>query len=141
MSSYKVTNPADVDRLESHFKDNLYVGGNFPNCEDALVYEQYASSKTEPCQASHPNLWSWFALISLYTAPVKESWKQVAAKKEEPKKAETKKAEPKKEVPKKEEPKKEEPKPEAKEADVDDLFGDDDEEEAAALEALKKKKS
>jgi len=133
MSSYKITNTADLHKLDSHFKDNLYVGGHFPNVEDALLFEQYASSNTEPSQDSHPNLWSWFALISLYTPPVKESWKQVAAtKKEEPKKAEAKKPEAKKPEPKKEEPKKD---------DDIDLFGDDDDTDAAALEEMKKKKA
>jgi elongation factor 1-beta len=130
MSSYKITNSADLDKLESHFKDNFFVGGNFPNAEDALLFEQYSSSNSEPSQASHPNLWSWFSLVSLYTAPVKDSWKQVAAKKEEPKKAE-----------KKPEPKKEEPKKAEKKDDDMDLFGDDDEADAAALEAMKKKKA
>jgi len=132
MSSYKITNSSDLDKLETHFRDNLFVGGNFPNAEDALLFEQYFSSNSEPSQASHPNLWSWFSLTSIYTAPVKESWKQVAAKKEEPKKTEAKKPEPKKAEPKKEEP--------AKDDDMD-LFGDDDEGDAAALEAMKKKKA
>ncbi len=133
MSSYTITNSADLEKLETHFRDNLFVGGNFPNVEDALLFEQYASSNTEPSQAAHPNLWSWFSLTSIYTAPVKESWRQVASKKEEPKKAEAKKPEPKKAEPKKEEPKKAD--------DMDDLFGDDDEADAAALEAMKKKKA
>ena len=135
MSSYKITNSADLEKLETHFKDNLYVGGNFPNVEDALLFEQYTASSAEPSQATNPNLWSWFALISLYTPPVKESWKQVAAK-VEPKKAEAKKAEPKKEEPKKEAV----PAPKKEEEEVD-LFGDDDEGDAAALEAMKNKKA
>lgn len=96
MSSYKITNSADLEKLETHFKDYLYIRGNFPNAEDALLFQEYASSNTEPNQTSHPYLWSWYALISLYTPPVRESWKQVAAKKEEPKRVEAKKAEPKK---------------------------------------------
>jgi elongation factor 1-beta len=132
MSSYKITNNADLEKLETHFKDNLYVGGNFPNAEDALLFKEYASSNTEPNQTSHPNLFSWFALISLYTPHVRESWKQLAIKKEEPKKAEAKKAEPIKAEPKK---------TEAKKDDDIDLFGDDDEGDSAALEAMKKKKA
>jgi elongation factor 1-beta len=136
MSKYSISDASHLTTLETHFKDNLYVGGNFPNAEDALLFEQYATSGSEPCQSSHPNLWSWFALISLYTPPVKESWKAVAP---------VQKAQPKKEAPKKEEPKKEAPKAEVKpkaeaKADDLDLFGDDNEEDAAALEAMKKKK-
>lgn len=132
MSSYKITNTSDLDKLETHFRDNLFVGGNFPNAEDALLYEQYTSSNSEPSQASHQNLWSWFSLISIYTPAVKESWKQTATKKEEPKKTEAKKTETKKAETKKEEPKKD---------DDMDLFGDDDEGDAAALEAMKNKKA
>jgi elongation factor 1-beta len=132
MSSYKITNSADLEKLETHFRDNLFVGGNFPNVEDALLFEQYITSNAEPSQASHPNLWSWFSLTSIYTPAVKGSWKQVAGKKEEPKKAEAKKPETKKAENKKEEPKKD---------DDIDLFGDDDEGDAAALEAMKKKKA
>lgn len=142
MSKYNITQASDLTTLENHFTDNLYLGGNFPNAEDALLFEQFASSNTEPNQSTHLNLWSWFALISLYTAPVKESWKAVApAKKEETKKAAPpKKEEPKKEETKKEEPKKEEPKKAAADDDMD-LFGDDGDDDAAALEEMKKKKA
>jgi len=128
MSNYQITNNADLTKLDNHFKDNLYVGGHSPNNDDLLLFQQYATSNTEPSQDSHPNLWSWFALISLYTPQVKDTWK-AAGKPAAP----AKKAEPKKEEPKKEEPKK------AAADDDMDLFGDDDD-DAAALEELKKKK-
>ena len=130
MSKYQITNNSDLTTLEAHFADNLYVGGHSPNNEDLLVFTQFASSSTEPNQESHPNLWSWFALVSLYTPQIKETWKAAQGKPAAAKKAE---------------PKKEEVKPAAKKADDDDmdLFGDDEDGDAnaaAAIEDMKKKK-
>merc|ERR1711957_1039884 len=112
MTTYTITVAADLTKLDAHFKDNLYVGGHSPNAEDLSVFNQYAESNTEPNQDSHANLWSWFALISLYTPQIKETWAAVVAKSA---------------APKKEEPKK------AAAADDDmDLFGDDDDDADAA---------
>lgn len=115
MSAYTITNAADLTKLDAHFKDNLYCGGHSPSNEDLLVFNQFAESNTEPNQDSHSNLWAWFALISLYTQQIKETW--VAAKAAPAKKA----AAPKKEAPKK-----------AAADDDMDLFGDDDDAEADA---------
>jgi elongation factor 1-beta len=134
MSTYQITNNADLTKLDNHFKDNLYVGGHSPNADDLTLFQQYATSNTEPSQDSHPNLWSWFALCSLYTPQVKETWKAVQAKAAKPVAAAPKKPEPKKE-----EPKQEAAKPKAADDDMD-LFGDDDDDAAAAVEAMKKKK-
>lgn len=129
MSKYVITEASDLTTLENHFKDNLYLGGNLPNAEDALLYDQFNFSNTEPNQKTHPNIWSWFALISLYTGPVKDSWKAVASSnKEEPKKDIHKKSEHKNEVPKKV----------AAEEDID-IFADEGE-YVGALEEIKKKK-
>ena len=136
MSTYQITNNADLTKLDNHFKDNLYVGGHSPNADDLTLFQQYATSNTEPSQDSHPNLWSWFALCSLYTPQVKETWKAVQAKAAA---AKPPAAAPKKPEPKKEEPKQEAAKPKAADDDMD-LFGDDDDDAAAAVEAMKKKK-
>lgn len=133
MSNYNITNSNDLTTLDNHFKDNLYVGGHSPNNQDLLLFEQFTSSNTEPNQQTHQNLWSWFALVSLYTPQIKETWKAAQGKPAQAQKPAQKKAEPKQAAA----PKKEEPKP-AADDDVD-LFGDDDE-DAEALEALKKKK-
>merc|ERR1711957_1121745 len=87
MTTYTITMGADLTKLDAHFKDNLYVGGHSPNAEDLSVFNQYAESNTEPNQDSHANLWSWFALISLYTPQIKETWAAVVAKSAAPKKA------------------------------------------------------
>merc|ERR1712222_247490 len=110
--SYQISNAADLTKLDNHFKDNLYVGGHSPSQDDLLVFKQFADSNTEPNQETHCNLWSWFALISLYTPQIKETW--TASKAAAPKKA-------------------------AADDDMD-LFGDDDEDDAKALEEMKKKK-
>merc|ERR1711957_1154538 len=107
MTTYTITVAADLTKLDAHFKDNLYVGGHSPNAEDLSVFNQYAESNTEPNQDSHANLWSWFALISLYTPQIKETWAAVVAKSAAPKKSAA--------------------------ADDDmDLFGDDDDDADAA---------
>merc|ERR1711957_1113899 len=114
MTTYTITVAADLTKLDAHFKDNLYVGGHSPNAEDLSVFNQYAESNTEPNQDSHANLWSWFALISLYTPQIKETWAAVVAKSAAPKKAAA-------------------PKKKAAAADDDmDLFGDDDDDADAA---------
>merc|ERR1712222_72834 len=123
--SYQISNAADLTKLDNHFKDNLYVGGHSPSNEDLLVFQQFADSNTEPNQETHCNLWSWFALISLYTPQIKETWtasKAAAA----PKKAAAKPAAAAA------------PKKAAADDDMD-LFGDDDEDDAKALEEMKKK--
>lgn len=132
MSKYQITNNADLTTLDAHFKDNLYIGGHSPCSEDLLLFEQYTNANTEPCQDSHTNLWSWFALVSLYTPQVKETWRSVVAKSAPAAKTAAKPAA--KPAPKKEE------KPAAADDDFD-LFGDDEGDDgAAALEELKKKK-
>jgi elongation factor 1-beta len=125
MSKFLITDESHLSTLETQLKDNLYIGGNFPNAEDAHVFEQFVNAKSEPKQETHLNLWSWFSLISLYVPAIRESWKTAVAKTEQPKGGK---------------PKKEEPKKEQKADDDIDLFGDDDGDDKAALEELQKKK-
>merc|ERR1712046_362798 len=134
MSTYNITNTADLTTLDNNLRDNLYIGGHNPNCEDVLVFELFTNAKTEPVQDTHPNLWGWFALVSLYNQAIRDTWREVKPKAAPVKKAETKKPEAKKPEPKKPEPKK------AAADDDMDLFGDDDGDDAAALEEMKKKK-
>ena len=135
MSKYTITDDSQLTTLDAQLKDNLFIGGGFPNAEDALVYEQFVSAKSEPNQATHLNLWSWFNLVVLFQDFVRQQWKQVAPAQEK------KSAAVKEAAPKKEEPKQEAPKQEAPKDECDDLFGDDDDSDAAAkLEELKKKK-
>jgi elongation factor 1-beta len=134
MSKYCITNDSNLTTLDAHLKDNLYIGGNFPNAEDACVFEQYQNAKTEPCQDKHLNLWSWYSLVSLYTPHVKETWKALKPQ-EKCTKQDTKPKAEKKETTKEE-------KTETKKSADDemDLFGDDNEEDAKAMAELQKKK-
>jgi len=76
-------------------------------------------------------LWSWFSLVSLFTPPIRESWKSAHGKQQEVKKTEKKEHAPKKT----------EEKAPATKDECDDLFGDDaGEDDATALQAMKDKK-
>jgi len=75
MSKHQITEEATLTTLDAQLKDNLYIGGHAPNAEDALVFEQFATNKTEPNQDKHLNLWSWFSLICLFQPHIRESWK------------------------------------------------------------------
>ena len=136
MSKYQITNNSDLTTLNTHFQDNLYVGGHSPCSEDVLLFEQYTAANQEPSQETHPNLWSWFALVSLYTPQVKDTWRSVVAKSvPAAKPAQAAAPQKKAAAPKKEE------KPAENNAEDDfDLFGDDGGDAAAALEEVKKKK-
>ena len=100
MSNYSINDQSHLETLESHLKTNLYIGGNFPNAEDANVLEQFLNAKSEPNQENHLNLWSWFSLVVLYAPQIRESWK-ATAKPEQTKCVKPKKEEPKKEPAKK----------------------------------------
>lgn len=137
MSKFSITDEGQLSTLDAQLKDNLYIGGNFPNADDVALFEEFTNAKTEPNQDKHLNLWSWFALINIYTKPVRESWKtqgaQVAQKggKTDKPQTETKSAQ-KTET-------KDAAKPETKKAadDVDDLFADEPVDQEA-LDNLKK---
>ena len=66
MSKYSISNSADLDTLEKHLNTAIYIGGQNPGAEDALVFTQWTNSRTEPDQTKYPAVWTWFALISLY---------------------------------------------------------------------------
>merc|ERR1712151_1170624 len=80
MSTYNITNSADLTTLDNNLRDNLYIGGHNPNCEDILVFELFTNAKTEPVQDTHPNLWGWFALVSLYQQAIRDTWREVKPK-------------------------------------------------------------
>jgi elongation factor 1-beta len=99
---YTITDKSSLTMLETHLKDNPYIGGNFPNHQDAQVSEQFQKTNTVPNQETHINIMSWYSLIYLYADHVKESWKStkpqeiLALNQEKPK---TKKKEEKAEIP------------------------------------------
>ena len=117
-----------VTEFEGKLKDNMFLGGNFPNVADAETLELFQKNKYVPDQTKFPNVWAWYSLIVLFEDKVVASWKKTAAP--EPKKG----GKPAK----KPEAKKEEEKP-AEDDDMD-FFGEQTEEEKKQLEELKKKK-
>merc|ERR1712096_358435 len=129
MSKFQISDSAHLTTLDNQLKDALFIGGSQPNAEDAMVFEQFVSANTEPNPETHVNLWSWYALVILFNAQIRDAWKQQAS-------APAKGGKQEKPAAKKEEA------PKAKKDDDDDmdLFGDDDEDDAKALEELKKKK-
>lgn len=139
MSQYSIKDESQLSTLDANLKDNLFIGGASPNAEDALVFEQFRQNNTEPNQETHLNLWSWFALVSLFQEEIVNSWKSIVAQKPAQKQAQ-KPAAKKEEKPvekKEEEPvEKKEEKP--AEDECDNLF-DDEPADEKALEELKKK--
>jgi elongation factor 1-beta len=95
VSKYLVSNTTDLETLEKSLTTQMYVTGHAPGCEDTLLFMQWFTTKTEPCQAKYPALWAWFALLSLYNHTVLELWTKTAPvaqkggqKEQAPKKAE-----------------------------------------------------
>jgi elongation factor 1-beta len=129
-TTYEITNEEHLTKLDTQLKDNLYIGGQHPSADDATVYEQYANQKSEPNQDKHLNLWSWYALMSIYAPQVRNSWKSAPAQQQKGGKQDNR---PKKET-------KTEEKTEEKNVDdeVDDLFGAPT--DTSALDKLKKGK-
>ena len=74
MSKYSITDSAQLSTLDAQLKDNLFIGGGQPNAEDALVFEQFVQSKTQPNQETHLNLWSWYSLVVLFEDFVRQQW-------------------------------------------------------------------
>jgi elongation factor 1-beta len=135
MSQYSIKDESHLATLDANLKDNLFIGGHSPNAEDALVFEQFHQANTEPNQETHLNLWSWYALVSLFQSEIVNAWKTVVSAKP----AAAKKEQPKKQEEKKPEKKEEKPVEKAAEDECDNLF-DDEPEDTKALEELKKKK-
>jgi len=149
MSKYQITEENSLNELDGLLKSNFYIGGNFPNAEDAAVFEQFTNGKTEPNQDKHLNLWSWYSLITLYQPHIRESWKAAAPKqqgktesKENKDNKECKDKEQGKKPHKKSEDKKDTTKEVAKPAndEMDDLFAEETPEEKQKLAELQKQK-
>jgi len=159
--NYHIMRPSDLDTLEKLLSSQMYVSGHRPGAEDASVFNQFVSAKLEPKQEVHPSFFGWYALISLYSHGVVNSWS--GGKVEEKKPKEEKKEEKGKKEggnqnqnqspqkgkkePKAEQPKAEKPKPAVKQEtptpakdECDDLFGDDNEDDKKKLEELAAKK-
>jgi elongation factor 1-beta len=136
MSQYSIKDESHLSTLDANLKDNLFIGGHSPNAEDALVFEQFKQNSTEPNQETHLNLWSWYALVTLFEDEIVNSWKSIVAQK--PVQKQVQKPAPKKEEPKIEEKPVEKKEEKPAEDECDNLF-DDEPADDKALEELKKK--
>ena len=123
-----------VDAIESRLGENQWLGGQQPSKEDA---EQFAAmGGNAPNVDTHPNAFSWYALVSRFTEAVTGTWAAGSA----PAAAGGKKAG---KGGKAAAPKKEAPKAAAAAAAEEefDPFAEDPEADAAAAEAMKKKEA
>ena len=121
-----------VDAIESRLGENQWLGGQQPSKEDASEFA--AMNGNAPNVDTHPNAFSWYALVSRFTEAVTGTWAAGSA----PAAAGGKKAG---KGGKAAAPKKEEAKPAAAEEEEFDPFAEDPEADAAAAEAMKKKEA
>lgn len=123
-----------VDAIETRLGENQWLGGQQPSKEDNDQF--VALGDNVPNVDTHPNAFSWYALVSRFTEAVRGGWPAGQA----PAAAGGKKAAGKggnKGAAKKEAPKA--AAAAAAEEDEFDPFADDPEADAAAAEAMKKK--
>ena len=73
-AEYNISNSEDLKLLEDILSNQMYVHGHHSGSEDALLFNQWLNSKSEPNREIYPTLWSWFTLISLYNPAVLEHW-------------------------------------------------------------------
>ncbi len=109
-TKYNVNDVSSLEQLNKHLSTNMWIGGQSPNAEDALVWD--ALNDEAPCVEKYPAFAAWFYLVH-YFRHVKDQWKVTESKEG---KSETK------QQPKKDEKPKEQKK--TVEDDVDDMFGD-----------------
>jgi len=138
-SKYLISKTSDLSTLEKLLTNQMYIHGNQPGCEDAYVYYQWFSTKSEPNQSDFPAVWAWFALISLYNHNVLELWKNIKEEKKEVSKEHPKDHQKDKKN-KKDNVDHTKPAPKQEKADeCDDLFADETPEQIKAREDLEAK--
>ena len=79
MSKYDVNCENSLTELNKLLSTQLFIGGNFPNAQDAFTFELFASNA--PCVKKYPSLTAWFYLVNPYMPHIKESWKVEECKK------------------------------------------------------------
>ena len=63
---------ADPSALEASLTQHVFLTGDAPSSLDAKVFEELGAQV--PSSATHPYLYAWYVLMSLFTTKVKESW-------------------------------------------------------------------
>lgn len=72
MSKYNVSCDKSLGELNTLLTNQMFIGGNQPNAEDAFTYEAF--NNVAPCVVKYPYVASWFYLAH-YFMHVKDSWK------------------------------------------------------------------
>ena len=61
-----------VDAIESRLTENQWLGGQQPSSDDAQEFT--GLSGAIPNVDTHPNAYSWYALVSKFTDAVRKTW-------------------------------------------------------------------
>lgn len=62
----------DPSALEASLAQHVFLTGDAPSSLDSKVFEELGAQV--PSSATHPYLYAWYVLMSLFTTKVKESW-------------------------------------------------------------------
>ena len=67
--------------LKTHeitLKDNLFITGSEPSCEDAIFYKTLIDANYKPSKKEYPSIWAWYSLMVLFEDEVIIEWIKTA---------------------------------------------------------------
>ena len=59
---------------EIFLKDNLFIGGEQPNYEDAKFFKLLIDNKYKPDQKIFPSVWAWYSIMILFEDEIIKEW-------------------------------------------------------------------
>ena len=59
---------------EIFLKDNLFIGGEQPNYEDAQFFKLLIDNKYKPDQKIFPSVWAWYSIMILFEDEIIKEW-------------------------------------------------------------------
>ena len=59
---------------EIFLKDNLFIGGEQPNYEDAKFFKLLIDNKYKPVQKIFPSIWAWYSIMILFEDEIIKEW-------------------------------------------------------------------
>ena len=59
---------------EIFLKDNLFIGGDQPNYEDAKFFKLLIDNKYKPEQKISPSVWAWYSIMILFEDEIIKEW-------------------------------------------------------------------
>ena len=59
---------------EIFLKDNLFIGGDQPNYEDAKFFKLLIDNKYKPEQKIFPSVWAWYSIMILFEDEIIKEW-------------------------------------------------------------------